>query len=91
MTSCAYCGEHATDDIPTIPGRVCRAHAQEFWTGLLTYVRDQSKPTEHPETPCVCGVCNDMSLVKLRMIAAGAAAGPVPAGDPERVPMRFAS
>jgi hypothetical protein len=86
MTSCAYCGEHATEEIPAAPGRVCRTHAQEFWTGLLTYVKDQSKPTEQTETPCACGVCNDMSMVKLRMIAAGAAAGPPP-GDIEHAPI----
>src|ERR1700681_4718410 len=86
MTSCAHCGEPATDEIPAIPGRVCRAHAQEFWTGLLSYVKDQSAPTEKPETPCVCGVCNDMSMVKLRMIAAGTTAGPSPE-DAERAPI----
>jgi hypothetical protein len=86
MTCCAYCGDQATDDIPATPGRVCRTHAQEFWTGLLTYVKGQSKPVEQVETPCACGVCNDMSMVKLRMIAAGAAAGPSP-GNAERAPI----
>jgi hypothetical protein len=86
MTCCAYCGDQATDDIPATPGRVCRTHAQEFWTGLLTYVKGQSKPTEQVETPCACGVCNDMSMVKLRMIAAGAAAGPAP-GHADRAPI----
>jgi hypothetical protein len=78
MTSCAYCGDPATDEIPAIPGRVCRAHAQEFWTELLSYVKGQSAATEKSEAPCECGVCNDMSLVKLRMIAAGTADGPLP-------------
>lgn len=86
MTSCAYCGEQATDEIPAIPGRVCRAHAQEFWTGLLLYVKGQSTPTVKHETPCVCGVCNDMSMVKLRMIAAGAEAAPSPE-NAERAPI----
>jgi hypothetical protein len=86
MTCCTYCGEQATEDIPAVPGRVCRTHAQEFWTGLLTYVKSQSKPVDQPETPCECGVCNDMSMVKLRMIAAGAAAGPPP-GDAGRAPI----
>jgi hypothetical protein len=86
MTSCAYCGEQATDEIPAIPGRVCREHAQEFWTGLLSYVKGQSAPTATHETPCVCGVCNDMSMVKLRMIAAGAEAGPSPE-NAERAPI----
>jgi hypothetical protein len=49
-------------------------------------VKGQSKPTELVETPCACGVCNDMSMVKLRMIAAGAAAGPAP-GLAERAPI----
>jgi len=29
-------------DIPSNPGRVCLAHALEFWTELLAYVKDRS-------------------------------------------------
>jgi hypothetical protein len=59
MTNCAYCGEHATVAIPAIPSRVCITHALEFWTGLLTYVKDQTKLTEQHETSCICGMCDD--------------------------------
>jgi hypothetical protein len=44
MGSCAYCGRHATVNIPSNPGDVCLTHAQEFWTGLLVYVSD---PVRH--------------------------------------------
>jgi hypothetical protein len=60
MTRCAYCGEHATLEIPAIPGLVCITHALEFWSGLLTYVKDQAQPTEQlVEPPCVCGMCQE--------------------------------
>ena len=49
MKTCAYCGEHATAVIPAIPDRVCMTHAQEFWTGLLTYAKRQAQPTEPPK------------------------------------------
>jgi hypothetical protein len=47
MTSCSYCGEPATLEIPAIPGRVCIAHALEFWSGLLDSVKEQA--AEQPE------------------------------------------
>jgi hypothetical protein len=59
MTNCAYCGEHASVAIPAIPGQVCMTHALEFWSGLLTYVKDQAKLAEQHETSCVCGMCNN--------------------------------
>jgi hypothetical protein len=49
MTSCSHCGERATLEIPSIPGQVCIAHALEFWSGLLTYAKDQAQPTEQIE------------------------------------------
>jgi hypothetical protein len=42
MTLCAYCGQRATEEIPSIPSNVCLAHVIEFWTGLLAYVKDRS-------------------------------------------------
>jgi hypothetical protein len=59
MTNCAYCGEYASVAIPAIPGQVCMTHALEFWTGLLTYVKDQAKRAEQHGTSCVCGMCNN--------------------------------
>jgi hypothetical protein len=59
MTNCAYCGEHASVAIPVIPGQVCMTHALEFWTGLLTYVKDQAKLAEQHDMSCVCGMCNN--------------------------------
>ncbi len=53
-------------------------------------MREQSKAAEGSETPSACEVCNDMSMVKLRMTAAGAAMGPPPQ-DAEREQMRHAS
>ena len=58
MTNCAYCGEHATEVIPAIPGQVCMTHALEFWTGLLTYLKGKARLADH-ETSCVCGMCNN--------------------------------
>lgn len=36
---CDYCSNEATARIPSNPGEVCRAHAIEFWTGLLAYAK----------------------------------------------------
>jgi hypothetical protein len=36
-------------EIPAIHGRVCIAHALEFWTGLLNYAKDQAQPAEQSE------------------------------------------
>ena len=75
MNCCDYCGKPATTQIPTIPGRVCEAHAQEFWTGLLDYVRKQhARPNVSLEAPCSV-VVNDPSPVKLRLVAAKADIG----------------
>ena len=74
MKSCAYCGQPATMEIPSIPGRVCRAHAQEFWTGLLAFVRNrQSEPTADDETPAVSEMGDDEGMGKLRLVTATSA------------------
>ena len=38
-----HCGEPATLRIPTTPEHVCRAHAIEFWTGLLAFTNDRAR------------------------------------------------
>ena len=69
MKSCDYCGQPATTEIPAIPGRVCLAHAHEFWTGLLAFVHNrQSDPTADHETPSVSEMGTDERAVKLRAI-----------------------
>jgi hypothetical protein len=89
MPSCAHCGEKAVTQIPATPGQVCRAHAEEYWAGLLIYARDQrSQPGDDDETSCVCRV-NNLASVKPRMIAADAAAPP--AEVTERLSWRRAS
>jgi hypothetical protein len=35
---CDYCRAPAVDTIPATPERVCRAHAELFWTGVLAEV-----------------------------------------------------
>ena len=40
LMRCAYCTHEAILRIPAIPGEVCRPHAIEFWTGLLTYAKE---------------------------------------------------
>ena len=37
-----HCGQPATLRIPSIPEHVCRAHAIEFWTGLLAFTNDRA-------------------------------------------------
>ena len=37
--SCDYCRASAVDTIPTVPGRVCRHHAEAFWAGVLSEVQ----------------------------------------------------
>jgi hypothetical protein len=37
-----HCGQPSTLRIPTIPEHVCRAHAIEFWTGLLAFTNDRA-------------------------------------------------
>jgi len=81
MKSCDYCGKPATTQIPTISGRVCEAHAEEFWTGLLAYAKNQSMSQNH-ETPGVT------AMAKLRRITGAREAVSSPAGTE---PMRLAS
>ena len=40
--NCSYCAHQATQRIPSLPERVCQAHASEFWTGLMAYSKNRS-------------------------------------------------
>ena len=47
-TRCAFCARPALESIPSNSGRVCSAHAREFWIGLLAYATnrpDSASPT----------------------------------------------
>jgi hypothetical protein len=60
--NCAYCTQTATLRIPAFPETVCCEHAIEFWTGLLTYARDERaaacRLTGAPgEAACNCWTC----------------------------------
>ena len=71
MTCCDYCGRQATTQIPTIPGRVCELHAQEFWTGLLAYAREHhSPPNESHDLATRAG--KNQSLPTPRLVTAKA-------------------
>jgi hypothetical protein len=86
--TCDYCGARATTHVPTIPGRVCEAHARQFWIDLLAFARNQRlELCEDHETPGV-GV-DDVGWVKPRVIAVAPAAQPTQ--DVERQPLRRAS
>ena len=90
MKSCDYCGQPATTEIPAIPGRVCLAHAHEFWTGLLAFVHNrQSDPTADRETPSVSEMGHDEGMGKLRLVTATAATRAPQITT--RVPLRKAS
>ena len=39
--TCSYCDKPATLRIPAIPDAVCGAHAEEFWSELLAYAKDE--------------------------------------------------
>jgi hypothetical protein len=83
--TCDYCGARATTQIPTIPGRVCEAHAREFWTGLVAYARDHRlMPSESDETSPVT------EGVNLRLIPGRASAASSRKAI-EREPLRLAS
>jgi hypothetical protein len=69
VTSCAYCQQPATVHIPSNPEHVCRAHAVEFWTGLLAYVKDRTDLGETRDTPCTCETCIQLSAVNARLTA----------------------
>jgi len=49
MMYCAYCGQRATVEIPSIPSHVCLTHAIEFWTCLLAHVKNRSTEFQTPE------------------------------------------
>jgi hypothetical protein len=79
MTYCSYCEEWAVIDIPANPAPVCLDHALEYWRGLLTYAREQhSEPSEPLTTHVSCGVCQELSAARARVLTAIEAAGPVP-------------
>jgi hypothetical protein len=61
--NCAYCRQQAMVEIPAVPSWVCLTHALEFWSGLLTYAKDQATLTREQfvEIPCVCGLCTDIA------------------------------
>ena len=50
MASCAFCTKPAVASIPANDGRVCLAHAIEFWTAFLAYAKDHRPdlPLEDP-------------------------------------------
>ena len=50
---CDYCTHEAILRIPAIPGEVCRTHAIQFWTGLLTYAKENPpvSPLEKKQSP----------------------------------------
>ncbi len=58
---CTYCGQKATERIPSIPTDVCGAHAAEFWSGLIAYAKDRSDVVEPDNAPCLCWTCNQLS------------------------------
>jgi len=83
MTYCSYCDECAVSQIPAHPAQVCLQHAVEFWTGLLTYAREQhSEPSETSASHATCAVCMELTAARNRMMAATDAAGH-PAQPPE--------
>jgi hypothetical protein len=89
MVCCAYCGELATLKIISNPEQVCLAHALEFWTGVLDYVRDHADVCVKHEGVCTCRACEELSGA-YRRARAIAAAGPSPQ-DHERFQIRLAS
>jgi hypothetical protein len=101
MTYCSYCEEWAVIRIPAEPAAVCLEHALEYWTGLLSYAREQhAEPSESPEAHAACPVCHELSAARARTMAAIDAAGPAPEQPllrpvPHRVaapePLRLAS
>jgi hypothetical protein len=40
-TRCAFCARPALESIPSNTGRVCPAHALEFWTELIAYATNR--------------------------------------------------
>ena len=46
--TCNYCPKLATQRIPAVHGDACLAHTIEFWTGFLTYARENPLPLIAP-------------------------------------------
>jgi hypothetical protein len=61
IKQCAYCGQTAVLQIPSTPGDVCQAHAIEYWTDLLVFVKGRSGHEPAPNAPCRCWTCNQLS------------------------------
>jgi hypothetical protein len=69
------------------PEPVCLEHGLEFWTGLLSYVRDRRQDLcVKDERLCSCRSCEELGA----RATAIAAAGPSPQ-DHERFRIRLAS
>ena len=61
IKQCGYCGQTAVLQIPSTPGGVCLAHAIEYWTDLLAFVKERSGQEPEPNAPCRCWTCNQLS------------------------------
>ena len=70
MLCCAYCGQAATIQIVSNPGRVCLVHALEFWTGLLMYAKDRSDRCVRQKRLCASRLCAGLTAPDRRAIAA---------------------
>jgi len=51
MTCCSYCERQAVTTILSNPERVCREHAEEFWTGLLGFAMDRRRDAAYESFP----------------------------------------
>ena len=71
---CLYCGQTASVRIPSQGDAVCVAHAIEFWTGLLAYIKGLSEMSEPRDAGCRCPSCNELSAARMRSSAVPAAA-----------------
>jgi hypothetical protein len=76
IKQCAYCGQTAVLQIPSTPGDVCQAHAIEYWTDLMAFVKGRSGHEPAPNAPCRCWTCNQLSELA-RATAADEAPGSI--------------
>jgi len=49
--TCPYCEHQAVTTILSNPERVCREHAEEFWTGLLAFAMDRRRDAAYENFP----------------------------------------
>ena len=54
IKQCAYCGQTAVLQIPSTPGDVCQAHAIEYWTDLMAFVKGRSGHESRQNKPGRC-------------------------------------